>query len=369
MFEREPSQSLFASPLNASHSSTAPDDDVASADGSTSGSGSLSAQKASQPACAPTEGETRASHRSMRLMFKLDPSDDSDGDCVWLEVPAAKRQRATASGDGAGRTDMMQQTLEMTRVLGSQSARAPVAGLDPPNRDTVSHSRDLSSALPTQLSSACVMFEPKPSQSLLASSLNASDSFTPPDDDVASADGSTEKAGQSACAPTEGETGASHRSMRIMFKLAEPTAKGTHPVVEETNDSAASLNYMVIALAIAIAERCPECVVDRGRYKTPQVTFAADSGQMQRVGFIKLKFVVRDVNQEEHEFTRRYEVLTTCILQCIHGIQSQSEERGFLDIHNVETSSTSPRELYVAREPATVLIPLFRSTNHLLCSF
>ena len=298
-----------------------------------------------------------------------DSDDDPDGDCTWVKAPDAKRQRATASGNGAGRADMMQQTLEMTRALGSQLAQAPAARLDPPNRDTVSHSRDLSSALPTQLSSACVMFEPEPSQSLLASSLNASDSFTAPDGDVASADGSIEKASHPACAPTEGETGGSHRSMRIMFKLAEPTAKGTHLVVEETNDTAASLNYMVIALAIAIAERCPECVVDRRRYKTPQVTFAADSGQMQRVGFIKLKFVVRDEREEEHEFTRRYEVLTTCILQCIHGIQSQSEEKGFFDINNVETSPTSPKEFYVTREPSTARLPLFRSTNHLLCSF
>ena len=171
------------------------------------------------------------------------------------------------------------------------------------------------------------------------------------------------------CAPTEGESGGSHRSIRIMFKLADATEKGTHLVVEETNDTAASLHYMVVALAAAIVEKCPDCVVDRKRYKTPQVTFAADSGQMQRVGYIKLKFVVRDVDQEEREFTRRYEVLTTCILQCIHGIQSQSEERGFLDINNVQTSSTSPKEHYVTREPANVRIPLFRSTNHLLCSF
>ena len=104
-------------------------------------------------------------------------SDESDGDCVllkvpvvhgnrcqWVKVPAAKRQRATASGNGAGRADMMQQTLEMTRALGSQLAQAPVAStrLDSPNRDTVNHSRDLSSAVPTQLSSACVMFEREP---------------------------------------------------------------------------------------------------------------------------------------------------------------------------------------------------------------
>ena len=298
-----------------------------------------------------------------------DPRDESDGDIVWVRPPDAKRRRATASGNGAGRADMMRQAYNLEKELGPQLAQAPVFRSDLPNRDAVIQSLDLSSAAPDQLPSACVMFEQEPNPSLLASSLNASDSVSAADSEATSGDESTGKASNPACAPTEGESGGSHRSIRLMFKLADATEKGSHLIVEETNDTAASLNYMVVALAAAIVEKCPDCVVDRKRYKTPQVTFAADSGQMQRVGYIKLKFVVRDVDQEEREFTRRYEVLTTCILQCIHGIQSQSEERVFLDINNVQTSSTSPKEHYVARDPANVRIPLFRSTNHLLCSF
>ena len=133
-------------------------------------------------------------------------------------------------------------------------------------------------------------------------------------------------------------------------------------MIDETNDTDACLNYMILDLALAINEKCTECVVDKGKY-------SADAGEMARVGFVKLKFVICNRNKQEVEVVYRYELLTKCILQCIHGMKSQSLERGFMNVHAQESSATMDPETYCMRDPAVNVFPVVRQANHLGLSF
>ena len=171
------------------------------------------------------------------------------------------------------------------------------------------------------------------------------------------------------CPPTKGTTCASHRSMQLLFQLKEAQDGKNYLKVDETNDTGACLNYMVLDLALAINDKCPECVVDKGKYVSAKITYSADAGEMARVGFIKLKFIVRNKSKQEVQIVRRYELLTKCILQCIHGMKSQSIERGFLDVHAQESSATMSPETYCAREPSVNVFPVVRQANHLELSF
>jgi hypothetical protein len=99
------------------------------------------------------------------------------------------------------------------------------------------------------------------------------------------------------------------------------------------------------------------------------MTLAAENSQMARVGYIKVKGVLINDKKEEIEVVRRYEVLTRCILQLIHGIKAQSEDEGCLGIHNQQSSATMKPETYVIRHPSTNFIPLNRQANHLELSF
>ena len=157
--------------------------------------------------------------------------------------------------------------------------------------------------------------------------------------------------------------------MQLLFQLKEAQDGKNYLKVDETNDTGACFNYMVLDLALAISDKCPECVVEKGKYVKEKVTYSADAGEMARVGFIKLKFMARNKSKQEVQIVRRYELLTKCILQCIHGMKSQSTERGFLDVHAQESSATMSPESYCAREPATNVFPVVRQANHLELSF
>ena len=169
--------------------------------------------------------------------------------------------------------------------------------------------------------------------------------------------------------PRVGTTGGAHRSIEALFELQEGNDKGNYLAVDETNDTAAGLDYIVLELAEAIMERCPDCIVDKKQYVDSKKTVSADGGEMSRVGYLKLRFIIRNLNNEDVVTTRRFEVLTKCILQMIHGIASQSEEQGHMNIHAQMSSATMVQETYEIRFPKRQLYPLRRQTNHLRLSF
>ena len=169
--------------------------------------------------------------------------------------------------------------------------------------------------------------------------------------------------------PVVGNDGSSHRSITIKFPLDETKDSGKFLAADETNDTGAGLDYIVLDLAEAIAQKCSGSVIEKQRYAKPQMTLAAENSQMARVGYIKVKGVLINDKKEEIEVVRRYEVLTRCILQLIHGIKAQSEDEGCLGIHNQQSSATMKPETYVIRHPSTNFIPLNRQANHLELSF
>jgi hypothetical protein len=110
-------------------------------------------------------------------------------------------------------------------------------------------------------------------------------------------------------------------------------------------------------------------IVEKKRYAVPLTTVAADEGQKQRVGFIKVKVIIRNIKGQDIEVQRRYEILTKCILIAIRGMLGQSQDRGFLDIHSQDSSATMDPETFCARDPAANLFPIVRANNHLEPSF
>jgi hypothetical protein len=173
----------------------------------------------------------------------------------------------------------------------------------------------------------------------------------------------------SNCEPSVGHNGSSHRSLTMLAELKKPIAKGSYLAYQETLDTGAGLDYMVMEVMEALIEFCPNVIVEKKRYAVPLTTVAADEGQMQRVGFIKVKVIARNDKGQDVEVRRRYEILTKCILIAIRGIQGQSEDRGFLDVHNQDSSATMNPETYCVRDPATNIFPLVRANNHLEPSF
>ena len=157
--------------------------------------------------------------------------------------------------------------------------------------------------------------------------------------------------------------------MVMLAELSKPLAKGSYVSYQETLDTGAGLDYMVIDIAEAISQFCPGAIVEKGRYKKPLTTISADEGQMQRIGFVKIKVISRNTRGQDVEVQRRYEILTKCILIAIRGMKGQSEDRGFLDVNAQESSATMSPECYVVREPCDNKFPLVRANNHLALSF
>ena len=173
----------------------------------------------------------------------------------------------------------------------------------------------------------------------------------------------------SNCEPSVGRNGSSHRSLTMLAKLKKPIAKGDYLAYQETLDTGAGLDYMVLEIVEAMVKYCPDVIVEKKRYAVPLTTVAADEGQMQRVGFIKVKVIIRNNKGQDVEVQRRYEVLTKCILIAIRGMLGQSQDRGFLDVHSQDTSPTMTAETYTVRDPATNFFPIVRANNHLEPSF
>ena len=173
----------------------------------------------------------------------------------------------------------------------------------------------------------------------------------------------------SNCEPSIGLNGSSHRSMTLLAELKKPTDKGNYLAYQETLDTGAGLDYMVMEVMEALIKFCPSVIVEKKRYAVPLTTVAADDGQMQRVGFIKVKVIIRNDKGQDVEVQRRYEILTKCILIAIRGIQGQSEDQGFLNVHNQDSSATMKPETYCVRDPATNVFPIVRANNHLEPSF
>ena len=173
----------------------------------------------------------------------------------------------------------------------------------------------------------------------------------------------------STCEPSIGLNGASHRSLTMLAELKKPLSKGTYLAYQETLDTGAGLDYMVLDVAEALCKFCPNIVMKKERYKVPLTTIAADEGQMQRVGYIKVKVIMRNNKGQDIEVQRRYEILTKCILIAIRGMQGQSQDRGFLDVHSQDSSATMTPETYTVRDPMTNIFPLVRANNHLEPSF
>ena len=174
---------------------------------------------------------------------------------------------------------------------------------------------------------------------------------------------------ESVCQARKSESIASHRSLSMFIGLEKPKPKGAYFVVDETNDTGAGLNYMVMDVAKAIKDYCPKALLELKRYKTPLGTVVADRGVVKRVGYAKVQFMLRDVNRNEIPITRRYEILEDCILQVIHGIASQTEEQGFLDLVPGNVPKGSSKEQYIRRHPASNHFPLYRQQNNLSFSF
>ena len=84
----------------------------------------------------------------------------------------------------------------------------------------------------------------------------------------------------SNCEPSIGRNGSSHRSLTMLAELKKSIDKGTYLAYQETLDTGAGLDYMVIDVVEAILKFCPGVLVEKKRYKTPLTTIAADEGQM-----------------------------------------------------------------------------------------
>jgi hypothetical protein len=147
----------------------------------------------------------------------------------------------------------------------------------------------------------------------------------------------------------------------MLAELIKPITKGSYLAYQETLDTGAGLDYMVIDVVEALVKFCPIVIVEKKRYAVPLTTVAADEGQMQRVGFIKVKVIIRNDKGQDVE--------KKCILIAIRGMLGQSQDRGFLDVHSQDSSATMDPETYCARDPATNLFPLVRANNHLEPSF
>jgi hypothetical protein len=59
-----------------------------------------------------------------------------------------------------------------------------------------------------------------------------------------------------------GNDGSSHRSITIKFPLDETKDSGKFLAADETNDTGAGLDYIVLDLAEAIAQKCSGSVIE-----------------------------------------------------------------------------------------------------------
>ena len=167
-----------------------------------------------------------------------------------------------------------------------------------------------------------------------------------------------------ACAPHKGNSGGCHRSVTVRVLLDATTSAGSSVEADETIDTAAGLNYCVLALATRFILKCSKQIVSKGRYAKPAMTYAANETSMARLGWFVIKLTVKNTKGEFIEKERRYEIIEKCVLSMIQGVAEQSKSRAYLDIHDGITSGTMEKELFVERFPQRNEYPARRQVNH-----
>ena len=167
----------------------------------------------------------------------------------------------------------------------------------------------------------------------------------------------------------KGTTVESHRSLSIIIPLDMAIVDmGNFLQIDETNDTGAGLNYMILAIATAIKARCAESIISMGRYKTPRTTTAANHGGIQRIGYMKIRTYCKNVQGNLTEFITRYEIIDTCILSVIRGVGEQARQDGRMRLTALSSdpkiNPNPPKEHYQISHPHDDSFVVHRQINH-----
>ena len=105
-----------------------------------------------------------------------------------------------------------------------------------------------------------------------------------------------------------------------------------------------------------LKQKAPECIIEFKGYSTKDKSkhsVDASGNSMTRLGYAIIRETVTSIDNVAVELIRRYEILQTCIIPVILGLETTTKEQILLNVNE-----EGVRETLIIRKPKVVEIPI-----------